>query len=508
MSDTIYNNKYSMYSRSSRRFMGSDHLCSTSKKIIKKSKKNIKTNKNVKKMMKNMKTYKKITKRGKTKLNSRKIRKHKKNKKYKIYKKNIKARKTEKKVSHEKERRSSRYLSIFYLILLTLDCFVLEGSPKIEVVESFIFENTDILDSSQTTTGCPIITSQQLYLKNWRWRSNTVRISSKMRNKNVKARNGNGRSNIIKIIHWNAGGRKWENKLVEVEALLQEKNPEICFISEANLWADLPTEDRNIEGYNLLLPNTMSSLLHARIVLLVRTDVKVHILREHMDQDTAAIWLKIGDTKRNSLIIGGLYRQHQLLGQSSNDFTRAQLLDRQTTRWRKLVNRWKQISRNNNCIVIGDTNLDHLRWHDPEGHLVPMVEEIKDNIETSGFTQLISGHTRTWRNQADSCLDQIWSNCTQKTIRTFNETRGSSDHNVVGIDISTRDIKVGGINVVKRLWKQFDKKRFLDILKNSNLNSILDETNRQLLVNSALLIGHLIGCTQFHALFRHPIGPN
>ena len=31
---------------------------------------------------------------------------------------------------------------------------------------------------------------------------------------------------------------------------------------------------------------------------------------------------------------------------------------------------------------------------------------------------------------------------------------------------------------------------------------------RQLIVNSSLLIGHLIGCTLFHALFRHPIGLN
>ena len=32
--------------------------------------------------------------------------------------------------------------------------------------------------------------------------------------------------------------------------------------------------------------------------------------------------------------------------------------------------------------------------------------------------------------------------------------------------------------------------------------------NRQLLVNSALLIGHLIGRALFHALFRHPIDLN
>ena len=56
-----------------------------------------------------------------------------------------------------------------------------------------------------------------------------------------------------------------------------------------------------------------------------------------------------------------------------------------------------------------------------------------------------------------------------------------SDHNVVGINFSTVDIKVGGHNVRKRTWKHFDKMSNIDwsqlyVQNYINIaNSILEE---------------------------------
>ena len=55
---------------------------------------------------------------------------------------------------------------------------------------------------------------------------------------------------------------------------------------------------------------------------------------------------------------------------------------------------------------------------------------------------------------ADSLLDHFCFNCSQRTIRTFNKSRGASDHNVVGIEVAIKDIKNGGNNLVKRVWKK------------------------------------------------------
>ena len=82
------------------------------------------------------------------------------------------------------------------------------------------------------------------------------------------------------------------------------------------------------------------------------------------------------------------------------------------------------------------------------------LARVQDMIETAGFVQLICGHTRSWRNQADSLLDQVWSNCQTRTVRHFNVTRGDSDHNVVGVEVATRDLKIGGHNITSRSWKK------------------------------------------------------
>ena len=148
----------------------------------------------------------------------------------------------------------------------------------------------------------------------------------------------------------------------------------------------------------------------------------------------------------------------------------------QETRWRKFLYKWSSISRNTKCIVLGDINLDHLRWSNPEPHLDNMVEDMKNLIETSGFTQIILGLTRSWRGQSDSLLDQICTNCSQRTIKSFNIDRSSSDHNVDGMEISTKDIIVGGPNVWKTCWKEFNKQCCLDSFRQIDWSDILAQT--------------------------------
>ena len=102
-------------------------------------------------------------------------------------------------------------------------------------------------------------------------------------------------------------------------------------------------------------------------------------------------------------------------------------------------------------------HLDYLRWLYLEQHLEGMVEETKNFFETCGFQQLVMGHTRTWRRQADSLLDQVWSNCPQRTVKVTIESRGASDHNMVRIYVSVKDIKNSGNNIVKRMWKNLTR---------------------------------------------------
>ena len=120
-----------------------------------------------------------------------------------------------------------------------------------------LFENTTILKNklswvaeTQTfSTGKGTQTSHEIGHTDARLESTTVLISNKVRNRIVKARNGNIESkNHLKIIHWNAGSRLWANKLGEIENLLLDLKPDVCYISEANLWGDLQPEERQLVG--------------------------------------------------------------------------------------------------------------------------------------------------------------------------------------------------------------------------------------------------------------------
>ena len=283
-----------------------------------------------------------------------------------------------------------------------------------------------------------------------------VLLSAKIRNRIIKSKNGN-RVPSIKIIHWNVGTKLWTNKKTEIEALLLQEKPHMCFITEANLWNHIDTEDRQIPGHYIILPNTMISMGHARIVLLVRDDLSVHKLDEFMNTETATIWVRVGGGKNNSLVVGGIYREHQQLGRQQSDATWLERQTAQEERWNSIVTMWKKAGANCRCIAIGDINLDYLRWHNPDQFNENMVELTQSEIEMSGFVQLIGSYTRRWRHQADSLLDQIWSNCNHRVIRHFNYSRGDSDHNVVGVEVATRDLKIGGHNITKRAWKNFNK---------------------------------------------------
>ena len=137
----------------------------------------------------------------------------------------------------------------------------------------------------------------------------------------------------------------------------------------------------------------------------------------------------------------------------------------QLNRWKLIVDSWKAISRDSMCTLIGDTNLDYLRWQNPEGSHLRMVQKTKDDIETLGFTQVINGHTRTWKGQKDSLVDQAWVNKPERIINTQNVTRGSSDHNYISITMRTKDKPVLGHETVRRVWKNFNPDRFRSKIK-------------------------------------------
>ena len=166
-----------------------------------------------------------------------------------------------------------------------------------------------------------------------------ILLSNKDRNARIKSYNGN-RMNLINIAHWNAGNSKWETKRIEIEALVLQKQPDLLFVSEANLWDNLDSSQIDIPGYNLHYPRAMMSKHnYARIVLLAKSELDIKIEDNLMHEDISAIWLSLSYAGNRKMKIGGIYREHRLLFQPDPNPTKTDAS--QLTRWNTILDGWK-----------------------------------------------------------------------------------------------------------------------------------------------------------------------
>ena len=70
-----------------------------------------------------------------------------------------------------------------------------------------------------------------------------------------------------------------------------------------------------------------------------------------MNEDTATIWVRVGASRKNSVVVGGVYREHKILGEGDDP---ANWMVRQEERWNRIVDNWRRAGLQSNCIVIGD----------------------------------------------------------------------------------------------------------------------------------------------------------
>ena len=135
--------------------------------------------------------------------------------------------------------------------------------------------------------------------------------------------------------------------------------------------------------------------------------------------------------------------------------------DEQTRRWRKFIDQWVTASGDGICHVIGDTNLDILKWDVPDFINERMVNMVKEEIQTLNFHQVIKGVTRAWPGTEDSHLDQCWSNRPDLILSHSNIVRSVGDHNVIEIVIKMKSTEPEQQESRRRSWKSFNLKRYV-----------------------------------------------
>ena len=292
-----------------------------------------------------------------------------------------------------------------------------------------------------------------------RYTAQTLALQNKIRNKLKKMETGNGniRHNVT-ALHWNMGSKLWGKKKLEIEAVINQYKPEFFIITEANLKDTLTDCERNIVGYQMVLPETIKSHKIARIVMLVKDGMRVDRQALYMDQLVSAIWIKISVKGNKPVLLGAIYREHQQIFQPQpND---SHLPARQKERWYTFVDSWKKAAFKSEVIVLGDTNLDYVKWADPDQGHFNMVNRVKEEIETLGFQQVIQGITRSWPGQPYSLVDQCWMNEPSRLIYTRNLVRTFSDHNLIVVCFRTRSRIEDRHEYIKRQRNKMDPEHY------------------------------------------------
>ena len=266
------------------------------------------------------------------------------------------------------------------------------------------------------------------------------------------------------MVHWNLGSSWWEGKITEIQALILQTAPDLLYISEANLRNDTPANEKDIEGYYMVLPNTSLQMGYSRLILLVKEGVRIEIMDDCMSQTVPAIWIKVISRGRKPLVLGGMYReQHLLLQQQPNNTNEPRF---QLSRWKTFIECWKKAARGNKCILIGDLNLDYAKWNNQEYRHKKLVQITKDEMETLGFCQLVNTMTRFWPGCPPSLVDHIWTNAPGCIMSSTNSVRSASDHNMLTVTVRTKDRQEQEHDMTRRDRRHMDMESYKRRIKN------------------------------------------
>ena len=130
-----------------------------------------------------------------------------------------------------------------------------------------------------------------------------------------------------------------------------------------------------------------------------------------MSDKFSSIWLELGLPGKKKFLVCQLYREWQYMGQVDND---SRTIPQQMARWLMFLDQWERaLGSGKEVIVMGDTNLDHLKFNNA-GQLQPFVDKMFENIYPHGVHQCVQGPTHSWPGTTPSGLDQICTNRPEK----------------------------------------------------------------------------------------------
>ena len=282
----------------------------------------------------------------------------------------------------------------------------------------------------------------------------TLRSSSnKLRNKRMRAYNGNNFQRQISFFHQNVPGKTKSpaDQICEIETVISKLCPDVLIVSEADTnlvcnW-DYP-------GYKSFRGHLKGGSL-VRVSAVVKASLLPVVTHLDVEVPNVVVSFKIDNQQYRCT---GVYREWNFSGKKS-------AMKDQEVRWTQFEDAWYTNNRRcKNSCLLGDLNYDYAGK--PTTHqlsLEPIRNSVMDNIVMRGWKQFISSDTRHQGTQQSACLDQVFYNNIDRVKYHVNKPYTGGDHNTVGIMVKTRRFIPPGASFTSRCWSRtnWDWARYL-----------------------------------------------
>ena len=289
----------------------------------------------------------------------------------------------------------------------------------------------------------------------------------------------------MRLAAWNAGNAYLENKINEIEAVIESVKPHLLVVSEANLRHSTDQESVKIQGYDMLEAKTISNTEIRSIIRVVsykHESVTGKLRPDLMNNTVDSVWIELGFKYQKKLLLGGLYRVWQHMGQGPNKESLSAAA--QLGRWQSFLSQWETaLQEDKETVVLGDLNIDWLccnsesspsdprqaaKWRAAR----PLMDELDRRITPHGVVQMVRGITRNARGHSDSALDLVFTTTPEKMSEARALVRAYSDHRLVLCTRFTKNIVTSPRYVKKRSYKNFDETMFKERIRNTSMMNV------------------------------------
>ena len=253
----------------------------------------------------------------------------------------------------------------------------------------------------------------------------------------------------LRIGHWNVN-HLTGTKLDQIKLYLSKKDGkaqvDVMFLTETFLKSDVSDSLYDVEGFTLLRKDRTQK--HGGgILAYVSTELKVKRRLDLEQSDLEVLWLEVCPFKSNmSLLIAGVYCPPSY---SKNDDTKLE------------KNIEKGYLLNRETILLGDFNVDYMKRGVYSKH------NLSKGIRSMNFEQMIKSITRPI---SSTCLDHVYSNCSQWISEVRVCEIGLSDHLPVFTVRKLHHTKTPNrkSNITYRNMKYFNENDFKSTLNEVN----------------------------------------